>query len=355
VVRHHLAHDVRIDALVSFAGRLFAGRGAARSRALATSSLVVVCTKAPCPPGHRVECVHLPAADLAGAAPPARGRRRRTRARRWVLQRLLREHSDSWSFVGWSPALRSAYAAYLAASEPMSVYSEHDLAEARFGARFLFDVGYLLDPARVVRRARGARPRGRFIPLADFRDFTNHTRFRPRSFYPWSERAIGLPKASQGYALLARRYKILWEKSRQLKFYFTDRDILPSMSYCQVIASDHREEMLFLFALLGSAVTRGFYRALFELEAEQHGMFVVVSRLKAFVRPPRVATPRQRALKARIVRLADRALALESAPGGFDRAAQDGLFRTIDELCFELYGFDRRQREVLAAGAAALR
>lgn len=357
VIRHQLAHAYTIDKLISFAGPLFVGRGSSSGRPLATSSLIVVCTRAPCPGGHRVECLHLPDAGLDVGAALARLRLQRARYRRRIPQRTLQEHPESWSFVTWSPALRSAYARYLAASEPMSVYSEHAAAEARFGARFTFDVGYILDPARVVRRApaRDAPAGRRLIPLADFKDFTNYARFRPRSFYPWSERAIALPKASQGYAVLERRYKILWEKSRRMKFYFTDRDILPSMSHCQLIASDHREELLFLFALLNAAVTRVFYRALFELEAEQHGMFVAVRRLKEFVRPPRVATPAQRTLKARIIRLAERALALEWAGPSFDRVRQDALFRRIDELFFDLYGFSGRQRAVIARGAVALR
>jgi hypothetical protein len=351
VVRHALAHRTTIDALYGFGGRLFVGRGPARRQAIATSSLIVVGTNAPCPPGHRVECVHVPDSGGDVAAALAAVRRRRARHRRRVPQRVLRAHPEGWSFVTWSPALRAAYAAYVAASEPMSVYSEHAAAEARFGARFLFDVGYLVDPRRVTRApARGRRS----LPLADFRDFRRFTGFRPRSFYPWSARAIGLPRASQGYDVLARRFKILWPKSRRLRFYFTDRAVLPSMSHCQVIASDHRDEMLFLFALLNAAVTRCFYRARFELEAEQHGLFVVVRRLKEFVRPPRVATARQRAWKASVVRLAAAALALESAPR-FDPARQDALLRRIDDRFFDLYGLTPRQRAVVRRGAGPLR
>jgi Eco57I restriction-modification methylase len=308
VLRHKLSQSYTIEKLITFAGHLFVGRGTSQGRKIATSSLIIVCGEGIARNDHQVECVHVPERELDVRDVFAEMRSNRKTYSKTISQGMLRANVDNWAFITWAPAVIAAYAAYKASSEPMALYSQHTLAEARFKHRFYFDVGYILDPEAVTE----SPPSGQtYIPLADFKDFTNFTNFRPRAFYPWSEKKIRLPKTSQGYEVLKQKYKILWEKSRKAKFYFTDSDVLPSMSFCQIIASDNRDEMLFLFALLNSAITRGMYRAMFKLQSEKHGMFVVVRRIKEFVRPPLIDSAERGAIKERITRLAEQALAME--------------------------------------------
>ena len=96
-----------------------------------------------------------------------------------------------------------------------------------------------------------------------------------------------------------------------MKFYYTDADVVPSMSYCQIISSDSKEEIFFLFAVLNSSITRRIFEAMFSLGNEKVGMFVVVSRLKDFVRPPLVDTPAKVVAKRKIVDLVGKALTME--------------------------------------------
>jgi hypothetical protein len=400
-----------IEKLITFAGRLFVGRGTSQSKQIATSSLILVCSKGPSRGDQKVECIHVPdqGKDLRDVFTDII--MNRARYSNQVTQKLLRDNVENWSFITWKPELVSAYQAYKAASVPMSIYSEHSEAEKKFGDRFYFDVGYILD-SRLVNSEPPSK--GKYIALADFKDFTNYSNFRPRSFYPWSESKIQLPKNAQGYEVLYRKHKVLWEKSRKWKFYYTDQDVLPSMSFCQVIASNNRDEILFLFALLNSSITQGIYRSMFDLQPEKHGMYVVVKRLKEFVRPPIVDTYERKSMKAKVIRLADEAVTMESemlqdvvkldtllqkfdaasVKGGalvlesgnadirlplgsklasrvseavtewnaqrdestpifksdlralpvFDRSAQARLFEQIDELFFDLYGFNKKQR-----------
>ena len=147
--------------------------------------------------------------------------------------------------------------------------------------------------------------------LVNFKDFVNFTNFRPTTFYPCSENDIELPKNSQGYNALYYRHKLLWEKSRRIKFYYSDADVVPSMSHCQIISSDNRDEIYFLFAVLNSSITRRMFEAMFSLGNEKVGMFVVVTRLKDFVRPPLIDTPAKETAKKKIIDLVGKALALE--------------------------------------------
>ena len=215
-----------------------------------------------------------------------------------MLQSELRENINNWNFITWEPALAKLYKRYQKQSESITIYSEHRLSQHRFGARFYFDVGFVLD-----RRKESSKPDKDMWSVVRFQDFLNFTNLRPTTFYPCREEDIGLPKNSQGHEALYHRHKLLWEKSRKFKFYYTDADVVPSMSHCQIISSDNREEILFLFAVLNSSITRCIYEALFSLGNEKVGMFVVVSRLKEFVRTPLVDTSERLRLKRRVIAL----------------------------------------------------
>ena len=305
VVRYHLSHDYTIDSLITFSGKLFVGRSISQRKEIHTSSLILVCTKRRAPANHIVECVSVLDRDGDVRDILARLGEHRQHARK-VRQSELRKSIDNWNFITWKPALARLHRKYRRHSESIAAYSEHRLASQRFGARFYFDVGFILD-RRKERDAPGRNGWG----LVDFQDFLNFTNFRPRTYYPCAERDIELPKNSQGYAALRHRHKLLWEKERKYKFYYTDADVVPSMSYCQIISSDNRDEIFFLFAVLNSSITRYIFEGTFSLGNEKIGMFVAVSRLKEFVRPPLVDTPEKVDVKKTIIALVEEALDME--------------------------------------------
>jgi type I restriction-modification system DNA methylase subunit len=306
VVRYHLSQDYTIESLITFAGKLFVGRGTGQKKEVHTSSLILVAIKNRPPVGHTVECVRSPKTgeDVRDVISDLR-RNRRTLARS-VAQSELRENIDNWNFITWDATLAKLYIRYKRQSESMMVYSEHKLAQQRFGAHFYFDVGFILD------REKESSQRGKDMwGLVNFKDFVNFTNFRPTTFYPCSEDDIKLPKNSQGYKALYHRHKLLWEKSRGIKFHYSDADVVPSMSHCQIISSDSRDEIFFLFAVLNSSITRCIFEAMFSLDNEKVGMFVAVSRLKDFVRPPLIDTPAKATAKKNIIDLIGKALAME--------------------------------------------
>jgi hypothetical protein len=313
VVRHHLAHEVTIDAILEFDAALFDG--------VATSSLVLVCTKRAPAPEHALAC--------ARVASPAE---LDTKPRTHIRQAKLRERVENWAFVGWDPAMLERYEHYLAHSESMQVYADHEQALARFGTRFFFDVGFILDPAN----AREPYDPEHHHALVDFREFVRFSQLRPTRGHSRDPASITIPKASQGLAGL-RRHTLLWPKSRAFEFHLTDVDVLPSMSHAQYISSDSRDELRFLFAVLRSSLVRSIYAAMFELPGEQHGLFVAVKRIKEFVRTPKIASDAQRRVKAEIIARVGEALALELA-SGFDAGEQDRLLAEVDARVLALYG-----------------
>lgn len=306
VVRYHLSQYYTIEKLITFAGKLFVGRGTSQSKEVYTSSLILVCSKTRPAADHTVECVRAPETGEDIRDVLSNLRRNRTTLGRSVHQSELRVNIDNWNFITWDAELAKLYLRYKQQSESMAVYSEHSLAQQRFGARFYFDVGFILDHSK-----ESSKPNRDTWGLVDFKDFVNFTGFRPTKFYPCTEEDIGLPKNSQGYEALYRKHKLLWEKSRRMKFYYTDVDVVPSMSHCQIISSDSKEEIFFLFAVLNSSITRRIFEAMFSLGNEKVGMFVAITRLKDFVRPPLVDTPAKATVKGKIVGLVGKALAME--------------------------------------------
>jgi len=231
VVRHHLSHDYTIESLITFAGKLFVGRGTSQSKEVHTSSLILVAIKSRPPANHTVECVRSLDTGEDVRDVIANVRKKRRELARSIAQSELRKNVDNWNFITWDAALAKLYTQYKQRSESMMVYSEHKLAQQRFGTRFYFDVGFILD-----RKKESSKPGKDMWGLVNFKDFVNFTSFRPTTFYPRSEGDIELPKNSQGYEALHRRHKLLWEKSRRIKFYYSDADVVPSMSHCQIIS-----------------------------------------------------------------------------------------------------------------------
>ena len=306
VIRYHLSHDYTIESLITFAGKLFVGRATDQSKEIHTSSLILVCTKKRPAKQHSVECVNVTDADSDVREVLADLAVQRKKLSHRVLQSDLRTNLDNWNFVTWKSETAKVYRQYRARSESLAIYYEHRLAKGRFDTQFYFDVGFILDRDKESKQAGKTR-----WGLVNFRDFVNFTNFRPTVFYPNDERHIGLPKNSQGYQALYRRHKLLWEKSRKFKFYYTDADVIPSMSYCQIVSSDNRKEVLFLFAVLNSSITRYVFEAMYALGNEKIGMFIAVSRLKSFVRPPLVDSAEKKRLKERIIRDVGKALDME--------------------------------------------
>lgn len=326
VVRYHLSHDYTIESLITFAGKLFVGRGTRQRKEVETSSLIILATKKQPPADHAVECVQLQQTDGDVRDVIANLRKNRRSFARSVPQSELRENVDNWNFITWDAAHAKLYTLYKKHSESMMVYSEHRLAQTRFGNSFFFDVGFVLDPEK----QSDEHGKGMW-GLVNFKDFVNFTNFRPSTFYPSSQDDIHLPKNSQGYQALSPTHKLLWEKSRRIKFYYTDASVVPSMSHCQIISSDNRDEIFFLFAVLNSSITRRIFEAMFSLGNEKVGMFVVVSRIKDFVRPPLIDTPEKEANKKKIIELVGKALAME-VPVLSDVVAVDTLMHRVDDV-----------------------
>ncbi len=328
VVRHQLSHEYTIEKCLTFAGHLFIGRGMKQKKNIATSSLIIVCRKEKPPKDHLVRCVHFPEMDMDVKTIFETLRTDEDSYAKDIPQSTLRENVDNWNFIKWDADSIALYESYKKHSESMSAYYHHVEAEKRFGDRFYFDVGFILKKELF---RQGDHPGDGYSGIFDSKDFSHYGNFRPRTFYPNRESDIELPKNAQGHEALRHKYKIVWEKSRRNRFYWTDEPIIPSMSYGQIIATDHKEESLFLFALLNAPITWKIYSSMFELQNEKHGIYIVVTRMKDFLRPPLIDSPEKREKKARIIGFAEEILEMEKRTIG-DTVELQTLLQRFDDV-----------------------
>lgn len=268
---------------------MFIGRGIRQNKPIITSSLIFVVSRSTPPKAHEIEvmnheieeediekCLH---SILIGE----------NVVKKTVSQRVLLENVANWNqIIRLGPDFSFFYEEYKKRSDNISIYYDHKIADQYFNSRFYFDVGFVLN-----KKYAKARTTGSDLELVDFNGFRGFSKYIPSSYYPNDKSKIKLPKNSQGYATLSQKYKIIWSKVYSKKFHFTDRQVVPSMSNAQMICSNNKEELLYLFSLLNSSLNKYVFEKLFQLENEQYGTFLVIKRIKEFLRVPKIMKTNQ--------------------------------------------------------------
>jgi len=298
VMRNYLAQHMSIDEIVLFPGAMFVGRGIRQKNTVATSSLILVVTKRPPLADQKVRIVNYtqPEDEIETVFANIRSGHGVNVAN--LPQQTLLKYYLNWNFLTHSVEFINAYEDYVRATRDISVYYDHRAATLAFESQFYFDVGFILDREKIA----DERGSGQY-EVVEFSQFFGLTQFVPKSYYPSERELIELPKNSQGYVTLDKRFKVLWRNARTDGFYLTDRNVICKMGTASFIASDNEDEMLFLFALLNSSTTEYFLRGWFDLANEKMGYIIAVKRLKEFVRIP-ADSPQNRLLKKAAIGLA---------------------------------------------------
>jgi len=282
VIRWHLSKFTIIEKIFIFENPMFLGRGIKQNNTVATSSLIFVIRKGIPSYSHKVQVYNYERHedDIQDLLKSIKDKRR---ARQFeIKQSVLLKNYLNWIVLKLDSETIDLYDEYCSTNDNLSYYFEHRLARERFGSEFYFDVGFILDKSHTLKRP----VKGDEFELIDLKNFKGYSSFHPQDYYPNDLRLVGLPKNCQGHVSLSKKYKLIWGKAYSSRFYFTDRNVLPSMSYTQFISSDNREELLYLFALLNSRLNGYIFHKLFQLGNEKIGIFVVVKRIKEFLKIP---------------------------------------------------------------------
>lgn len=282
VLRWYLARYTTIEKIILFENPMFMGRGIRQNNTIATSSLIIIFSKSIPTNSHKVKIYHHDKQEVNIQKTLENIKDKRKSKHFSLKQNVLLKNYLNWIILKLDDKTIELYDEYRNNNETIKYYSEHNLATERFKSNFYFDVGFIFDKSKIQNNALNSDD-FEIINLKNFKGFTNYL---PKEYYPNNLNLIKLPKNSQGYSTLSKKYKIVWGKVYSNQFYFTDRNVLPSMSYTQFISSDNKLELLYLFSLLNSKTNNFIYHQLFHLGNEKYGIFIVVKRIKEFIKIP---------------------------------------------------------------------
>jgi len=209
------------------------------------------------------------------------------------------------------------------------LYFDNSQAKKLFNSEFYFDVGFILEKTHETEILNESND----FELIDFKNFIGFSTYLPTKFYPNDLKKIELPKNSQGFKTLEKKYKIIWNKERTYKFYYTDRNILPNMSSQQIITSDNQQEMFYLFALLNSKINEHIFKKLFMVENEKSGLYIVVRRLKEFIKTP-IINEKNVHIKNQIIKLVEELINSEQLKLADLVDFSNVMFQKIDNITF---------------------
>ncbi|MBM2816845.1 MAG: hypothetical protein HW421_3607 [Ignavibacteria bacterium] len=306
VLRYYLSTFTTIEKIFIFENPMFLGRGLKQKNTISTSSLIFVTSKETPSKYHKIQVLiyDKKEEDIEELLINIKNKKKSKNFK--INQVLLQKNYLNWIILKFDSETIELYDEYKNNNESIAYYSEHSLSGIRFNSEFYFDVGFILDKSKYLKHSI----KGDEFELIDLKNFHGYHKYFPNEYYPNNQNDIKLPKNSQGYNTLSKKYKIIWGKVFSNKFYFTDRNVLPSMSYTQFISSDNKEELLYLFSLLNSKTNNYIYNKLFRLSNEKFGIFVVVKRIKEFLKIP-IITKENDKIKTEIIKMVTEFIELE--------------------------------------------
>ena len=141
VLRYELSSNYTINKIITFAGKLFIGRGTGQKKKVVTSSLIIVCTKKKPVKNHQVECVHHGSTELEIPKVFTEIRENRNRLGKKIPQRILQENVENWNFIRWDKKSLELYDKYRENSNSMEIYRNAGKSLKHFGHDFFFQCG----------------------------------------------------------------------------------------------------------------------------------------------------------------------------------------------------------------------
>ena len=169
---------------------------------------------------------------------------------------ILKKHIRSWNFICKEKKDIDIYNEYLKNSQDIDIYYNHEKSKEIFNSSFYFDSGYDINEKLILK----TKPRenaliypklnNHFFYITDILGYWKDSRDKDDKYY------IKLRQANQKYNLLDSKYKIIWSYINPDRFYFTDKSVIWARNrYCS-IASNNKDELLYLFALLNSEINK---------------------------------------------------------------------------------------------------
>ena len=288
VVRYHLAKFTQIEKIITFEERLFVNRGISQNKLIPTSSLIIVFKKGLAASSHSINIEHYKDA--------------KTKFGKKIEQKKLVGRIENWNFLIHDERSNALHDKYRDINDTIGFYSDHKLAEHYFSDRFYFDRGFKYPQSAVAEKHHTGNDHYA-IPKLDSRLYS--CAITPKII---AASKLDVPHGSQGLAIYDARYKLAWPYMNPKRFFFCDKRVMFNFNQV-VIASNHRKEMLYLFALLNSAMSSWILDFNLRSPAEKD-VLVGIKAIKSYIRTPKI-TEHTKPIKDEIIKHSDTMLNCE--------------------------------------------
>ena len=279
VLRYHLAKFTTIEKIITFTNALFIGRGLKQKNRVATSSLILIVRRIRPTDSNLVKIINYKGTDeeiekifgniIAGKKTDEKN----------IKQHDLLVNIANWNFIKQDKITLDFIKLYNQ-NDSFDLYRLED-AKTKFGSIFYFDKGLVFPKNKISQQSN----------LSD-KNYFNLPSFRKNCFVVTNSnliihtKDIRFPKGSQGLDVYNMRYKIVWRYINSDKFYFSDKKIMISFNYV-LISSNNKNEILYIFSLLNSAVNKFIFNRLLKNENEKD-LLIGIKSIKEFIHVPKI-------------------------------------------------------------------
>ncbi|PIT90103.1 hypothetical protein COU23_00305 [Candidatus Kuenenbacteria bacterium CG10_big_fil_rev_8_21_14_0_10_36_11] len=306
VLRYHLAKFTTLEKIITFSGKMFVGRGLKQDKPVATSSLVFVARRKTPEVAHEVEIINYKNSDddIEECLANILAYNHKKIDYRKILQNKLLQNVANWNFIKQDKKTLDFCEAYEKNSDDISAYYNHATAEHNFKSRFYFDGGGIINEKLINKDPENS------FEIFDYKNnnYQNFIVSESNRYYP-KKAKIDFPQGSQGLKIFDNKNKIIWRTRDNQKFQFTDRNIILIGNQSLMIASNNKNEILYLLALLNNKINEIILKVNLMQEHEQ-SFLLPITGIKEFVRIPKIIEDNQ-FIKDEIIKKTEEMLALE--------------------------------------------
>jgi len=312
VLRYHLSNFTKIKKIITFNSKMFIGRGIKQNRPVPTSSLIFIVENSESCDSNLVEVINYKREDDTIEETLQNILNGKNTDRKIILQKEFKKNVVNWSFVKLEKSILEFYEKYKENSEDMRIYYEHKLANLNFKSQFYFDGGYSIDERKLLKEPYIDKFNYRCPKLDDrYWSIKSFTGYWPNIRDNNSDLKIRLRQGNQGYNFLDCKYKIIWSYNNTTKFHFTDVPVIWARNKYLGIGSNNREELIYLFALLNSRVTKMLLANLIKIQHEEtRTILVSLQVIKDSIFVPKITKDNYH-IKDKIIGVANELLEIE--------------------------------------------
>lgn len=213
-------------------------------------------------------------------------------------KKLARDNIISWfGVLKRTPEGLDLIEKYKDNSDDLNIYYDVLKSKETFGDSFYFDIWYNIDESTMVETKDN--------------DYINflwrwlYYSYKDTKWWTKDKSKIWLLQANQWYNLLESKYKIIRNKTvwfwNEKCFYFEDREVIWARNNFNWIWSNNKDEILYLFGILNSKMTRNILNLYNKKGWEIRDFWIFLYTLKSQIRVPKIDFEIKQQLKQQLI------------------------------------------------------